>query len=337
MRQVFSSPRLENVEGVVQLLKDAGIEVRVTHGRSFEGSRRRKFSYSDNDSPQPTVWVVNSADQVQARAILRDAGLLDTTRPGDSNAVNPFRFDPQTQAVKPQKRVLLIKMALMGGIALVMVLGLLHTLKQPSVPQVASPPFDGSVARTLEPVAVAVFASQLKDADLPVLCLSVDGADAPAAVIASLQDALLKNPSPRTPSRQVGVRARGRQRARQLPPRVRAGRLDDRRDRVPALGARRRTGRVHRVPSAHVGALQDAGGQARWRGLADDARDQARVELRLLTHNLHNQVIANEMKSLIADFAQLFKVPIHYPKPRSAETGTGDSCVVAARSTIRRR
>ena len=90
MRQVFSSPRLENVEGVVQLLKDAGIEVRVTHGRSFEGSRRRKFSYSDNDSPQPTVWVVNSADQVQARAILRDAGLLDTTRPGDNGKANPF-------------------------------------------------------------------------------------------------------------------------------------------------------------------------------------------------------------------------------------------------------
>lgn len=203
MRQVFSSPRLENVEGVVKLLEEAGIQVHVTHGRSFKGSRRRKFSYRDNDSPQPTVWVVNSADQVRARALLRDAGLLDTTRPGDSTTANLFRFDPQSQAVKPQKRVLLIKMALMGSIALVMVLGLLHTLNQPSVPQVASPPFDGSVARTLEPVARAVFASQLDEADLPVLCLSVDGADAPAAVIASLQDTLLKRQSQRDPPQQV--------------------------------------------------------------------------------------------------------------------------------------
>lgn len=202
MRQVFSSPRLENVEGVVQLLKEAGIEVRVTHGRSFEGARRRHFSYSDNDSPQPSVWVVNSADQVQARAILRDAGLLDTTRPGGASA-NPFRFEPLTQAMKPQKRVLMVKIALMGGIALVMVLGLLHTLNAPSVPQVASPPFDGSVARTLEPVALAVFASQLKDADLPVLCVSVDGKDAPATVIAALQAMALKAPLPRLPSRQV--------------------------------------------------------------------------------------------------------------------------------------
>ena len=203
MRQVFSSPRLENVEGVVRLLQDAGIEVRVTHGRTYEGSRRRPFSYRDSDSPQPTVWVVNSSDQVQARAILRDAGLLDTTRPGESGKANPFRFDPQTQAVKPQKRVLLFKLALLGVIVLVLVLGFLNMLTMPSVPQLASPPFDGSVARTLEPVARAVFASQLDEADLPVLCLSVDGADAPATVIASLQEALLARRSPRTPEQQI--------------------------------------------------------------------------------------------------------------------------------------
>lgn len=202
MRQIFSSPRLENVEGVVQLLEEAGIQVRVTHGRSFEGPRRRKFSYSDHESPQPTVWVVNSADQVRAREILRDAGLLDTTRPGDSYASSAFRFDPLTQAVKPQRRVLLVKMALLIGIATVLVLAVLHTLSQPSVPQEASPPFDGSVARTLEPVALAVFASQVKDADLPVLCLSVDGMDAPASVLAALKATLPQSQPERTPARQ---------------------------------------------------------------------------------------------------------------------------------------
>jgi hypothetical protein len=203
MRQVFTSPRLENVEGVVQLLRDAGIEVRVTQGRSFEGKRRRQFSYRDNDAPQPAVWVVNSADQVRARAILRDAGLLDTTRPGDTGKANPFRFDPQTQAVKPQKRVLLVKVALLGGIVVVLILGFLNMLNMPSVPQLASPPFNGTVARTLEPVATAVFASQLEEADLAVLCLSVDGADAPAKVIASLQQTLLQRRSPGTPAQQI--------------------------------------------------------------------------------------------------------------------------------------
>ncbi len=192
MRQIFSSPRLENVEGVVQLLEEAGIEVRVTQGRSFEGGRRRNFSYTDKNAPQPAVWVVKSADQVRAREILRDVGLLDSTRPGSYGA-NAFRFDPATQAVKPQKRVLLIKMALLIGITTVLVLGVMNTLTQPTVPQLASPPFDGTVARTLEPVARAVFASQLKDADLPVLCLGVDGADASAAMITALRASLPKS------------------------------------------------------------------------------------------------------------------------------------------------
>jgi hypothetical protein len=197
MRQIFSSPRLENVEGVVQLLQEAGIEVRITHGRSFEGGRRRNFSYTDNDSPQPTVWVVKSADQVRAREILRDAGLLDTTR-GGTYAANAFRFDPLTQTVKPPKRVLLVKMALLVGITLVLVLAVLHTLNQPSVPQLASPPFDGTVARTLEPVARAVFESQLAEADLPVLCLSVDGADVPATVITALRESPPKKRPPQS-------------------------------------------------------------------------------------------------------------------------------------------
>ncbi|HXH00735.1 MAG TPA: pathogenicity-like protein, partial [Xanthomonadaceae bacterium] len=34
MRQVFSSIRLETVEGVAKLLRDAGIQVRITNGRS---------------------------------------------------------------------------------------------------------------------------------------------------------------------------------------------------------------------------------------------------------------------------------------------------------------
>ena len=203
MRQIFSSPRLENVEGVVQVLNEAGIQVRVTNGRSYEGARRRRFSYADDQSPQPTVWVVNSADQVPAREILRNAGLLDTTRPGDSYAARAFRFDPLTQAVKPQKRVLLVKMGLLFGVTLVLVLAVMHALSLPSVPQVASPPFDGSVATTLQPVARAVLVSQLADADLPVLCVSVDGADAPPALVTALQAALASRAEGKSPQQLV--------------------------------------------------------------------------------------------------------------------------------------
>ena len=44
MRQVFTSPRLENVEAVAKMLRDAGIEVKITEARSYRGNRRSSFS-----------------------------------------------------------------------------------------------------------------------------------------------------------------------------------------------------------------------------------------------------------------------------------------------------
>ena len=68
MRQVFSSPRLENVERVAQLLQDEGIAVKVTHRRAYKGGLRGNFSYRDEarTEPMPAVWVVRSEDQPRA-------------------------------------------------------------------------------------------------------------------------------------------------------------------------------------------------------------------------------------------------------------------------------
>src|SRR5688572_29658650 len=84
MRQVFTSLRLENVESVAQLLRDADIEVRITNGRSYKGKMRSRASYSDDSVARPAVWVVHSQDHTRARQILRDNGLLESTRAVDS-------------------------------------------------------------------------------------------------------------------------------------------------------------------------------------------------------------------------------------------------------------
>ncbi|MEO5962927.1 MAG: pathogenicity-like protein, partial [Thermomonas sp.] len=78
MRKVFSSPRLENVEEVAELLRAEGIEVRISDGRSYQGNRRSNFSYreSEQSGPQPAVWILNADDQPRGRQLLRDAGLL---------------------------------------------------------------------------------------------------------------------------------------------------------------------------------------------------------------------------------------------------------------------
>ena len=73
MRKVFSSIRLENVEAVAELLRAEGIEVKISDGRSYRGSRRSNFSYRDNEQSgaQPTVWILNADDQPRGRQLLR--------------------------------------------------------------------------------------------------------------------------------------------------------------------------------------------------------------------------------------------------------------------------
>jgi hypothetical protein len=83
MRQIFSSPRLENVETVDQLLNAAGIDTRLTNARSWNRATKRDFSYSDQSGTYkwPAVWVLKADDYVRARQLLRESGVaLPTTR-----------------------------------------------------------------------------------------------------------------------------------------------------------------------------------------------------------------------------------------------------------------
>jgi hypothetical protein len=82
MRKIFSSQRVETAEGVANLLRESGIDVRLSNGRSYHSKRSGQFSYLEKGNAQthPTVWIVHANDQPRAREILREARLLDTTR-----------------------------------------------------------------------------------------------------------------------------------------------------------------------------------------------------------------------------------------------------------------
>ena len=69
MRQVFSSQRIETVEGVAKLLTDAGIAVHISNGRSYQSKRSGQFSYTEpvKAQLQPAVWVRHAEDQPRAR------------------------------------------------------------------------------------------------------------------------------------------------------------------------------------------------------------------------------------------------------------------------------
>jgi hypothetical protein len=185
MRQVFSSPRMENVERVAKLLRDAGIDARITHGRSYKGGLRGDFSYRDNVrvDPIPAVWIVRSEDQPAAREILRAAGLLDSTRGETGYTLPAFRTETPDAIVEPgRKRAFRLKVGLLVVIAVVMVLAYL-SMRPPTVGPVALPAGDSPTPDTL---AVAVLSGELPSRTGQTICLSVDGHDPSPGLLAAL-------------------------------------------------------------------------------------------------------------------------------------------------------
>lgn len=198
MRQVFSSRRVDNVEKVAQLLRDAGIEVKVTHGQSYHG-RRRTFSYRERPGNEaaamPTVWIVHAEDQVRGREILRDAGLLDSSRPGEGGFLPPeLREGARKRGGSLHWRVLLL-LAIAVAIGLVMYANR-QLARRPAIataaPPVATPIEVAADAREVfaRPVPSALAAQLVREARLdgPAPCVLVDGAPASDAVRAALED-----------------------------------------------------------------------------------------------------------------------------------------------------
>lgn len=138
MRQIFSSQRVETAEAVASRLREAGIEVRVTNGRSYRTRRSGQFSYLDKPDSKnlPTVWVVRADDQVRAREIMRQAGLLETTRrdPGQATALDFANV--QIQPRRPASwgwRIRIVLLLVIAAVALFIV------LQRPDMPPAPAP------------------------------------------------------------------------------------------------------------------------------------------------------------------------------------------------------
>lgn len=191
MRQVFASPRLENVERVAALLHEAGIDTRITHARSYKGGLRGDFSYRDHvrTDPIPAVWVVKSDDQPAARAILRDAGLLDSTRKETGYTLPVFRTEEPLAADDPaRKRAFRLKAGLLLAIAVVLVLAFLSQRGGPARPvaQRAGPALPAGVSATPDRLALAVLSGELPTRAGQAVCLGIDGGDPSPTLRAAL-------------------------------------------------------------------------------------------------------------------------------------------------------
>jgi len=208
MRKVFASQRLENVEAVAKLLEQDGIEVRIEHPRSFRSAIRGNFSYLDDgkrNPPQPAVWVVRSDDQPRARALMREAGLLQDTTRDPAIGLN-FAAPSQTPAKKRISRLCY------GLLALALVIVVVNFIRRPDEAPVAAntatsadtpalrmldEPVNASGERYViatPPLLAVLLARRALDADpaARTLCLAIDGDDPAETAFTALAAAGIK-------------------------------------------------------------------------------------------------------------------------------------------------
>jgi hypothetical protein len=144
VRQLFTSPRLENVEAVAKLLNEAGIETWISESRSYKGKRRGAFSYQDGGrGSQPGVWIVKANDLTRARALLIEAGLIESTRP---DSYLPAPPPSSASGNEPLRRAHRIRLGVLMVLAVAVILTLVRTCgatredRSHIVPVYTSPP-----------------------------------------------------------------------------------------------------------------------------------------------------------------------------------------------------
>ena len=121
MRQMFTSPRLANVEGVAKFLTDHGIDNKITQGRTYKGVSRREFSFREKEGAkdeQPAVWVLKPEDYTRARELLVEHGLIDIASTRETSYLpENLQFKESTGKPDPAARIFRIKLVLLGIIA----------------------------------------------------------------------------------------------------------------------------------------------------------------------------------------------------------------------------
>ncbi|TCV91314.1 hypothetical protein EC912_11260 [Luteibacter rhizovicinus] len=124
MRQIYTSPRLENIDRVVALLTEKGIETTVTNRSTWNRPTYQRFSYSqrlDNRDTWPQVWINGADDFAPARALLKEIGIDPVVRFQEelNIARQPDRRPPQQRTAA---RVRLMMLAVVVGVFLIYIL-----------------------------------------------------------------------------------------------------------------------------------------------------------------------------------------------------------------------
>lgn len=127
MREIYTSPRIENVQRVVALMAEHGIQTSVSNRRAYQGADWKRFSYTqpaERDS-WPQVSIVRAEDLTLARRLLREAGIEPATRFAEELAAARAAGDSSSHR-RASMRAKLVVLALIAGVSVLILLSLLH-------------------------------------------------------------------------------------------------------------------------------------------------------------------------------------------------------------------
>lgn len=122
MRQIYTSLRQENIDRVIALMDEHGIETTVSNRSSYKGGEWKRFSYSNKPdaSTWPQVWVVNANDQTRARELLREAGIEPPVRYAEELAASrePLTGQSRHRAVAARMRMIALSLVAVASVLL---------------------------------------------------------------------------------------------------------------------------------------------------------------------------------------------------------------------------
>jgi hypothetical protein len=121
MRMMFTSARVENVERVKAFFDEAGIENKITGGRSYKTYSRRDFTYNarqqSTNEQQPQLWVIRADDYRQAREILLEQGLLEIQKAHSYLPESLNKIEKKQSPANKSLKIKLLLLAIVGGMS----------------------------------------------------------------------------------------------------------------------------------------------------------------------------------------------------------------------------
>ena len=129
MRQIYTSPRQENIDAVVALMAEHGIEATVANRSNYNCPTWQRFSYTQRQDrgSWPQVWISSADDYARARTLLREIGIEPVIRHSEELAAarNPSPVNQRERTVARARRIVLL--AVLAAAAMV-VLRYMHVI-----------------------------------------------------------------------------------------------------------------------------------------------------------------------------------------------------------------